>query len=83
MNVNINWKEENVIQINGGITTNVDVSVTENRKRKTFTKFDSVITCGEIIELYDEETDFIEKKNVKLLHFTCIFIDYYSIIDSC
>ena len=24
------WKEENVIQINGGITTNVDVSVTES-----------------------------------------------------
>ena len=42
-----------------------------------------MITCGEIIELYDEEIDFIEKKNVKLLHFTCIFIDYYSIIDSC
>ena len=24
------WKEENVIQINSGITTNVDVSVTES-----------------------------------------------------
>ena len=26
MNVNVNFMEENVIQISGGITTNVDVS---------------------------------------------------------
>ena len=29
-NVNVNLMEENVIQINGGITTNVNVSVIKN-----------------------------------------------------
>ena len=50
------------------------------------------IICGEVIELYDEEiktipTNFNENKsklsNAKFLYFTCIFINYYHIIDTC
>ena len=47
---------------------------------------DSAITCDEIIESYNEETNFNEKKSsllkTKFLYFTCIFINYYSITDS-
>ena len=52
----------------------------------------STIMCDEVIESYDEEiksihTNFNEKKqpveNAKFLYFTWIFINYYSIIDSC
>ena len=38
---------------------------------------DLAIMCDEIIELYDEETNFGEKsspQNAKFLYFTCIFI---------
>ena len=53
---------------------------------------DSVITCDEIKESYGEETktiltNFNEKeaacKTQIFLYFTCIFINCYSIIDSC
>ena len=54
---------------------------------------DSAIMCDEVIQSYDKETktvptNFNEKKkknlwNAELLYFTCIFIKYYSIIDSC
>ena len=52
----------------------------------------SVIICEEIVESYDEETktiqtNFNEKKaTFKMQTFffsTCIFTNYYSIIDSC
>ena len=49
---------------------------------------DSSIICNEVIESnrkaksYDE-TNFNEKKTTCLLYFTCIFINYYSIVDSC
>ena len=36
---------------------------------------DLAITCDEIIESYNDETN--------NLNFTCIFNNYYSIIDSC
>ena len=43
----------------------------------------SAITCDEVIESHDDNTNFNEKKsnleNAKFLYFTCIFI---SIIDS-
>ena len=51
-----------------------------------------MITCDEVMKSYDEEikiiaTNFNEKKVIyetqKFLYFTCIFINYYSIIDSC
>ena len=50
-----------------------------------------MITCDKIIESCDEETktvpaNFNEKsilQNKQFLYFTCIFINYYSIIDSC
>ena len=38
---------------------------------------DSAITCDEIIDSYDEETKTIPTS------FAWIFINYYSIIDSC
>ena len=50
---------------------------------------DSVITCDEIIESYDEETktipiNFNEKKAIcRIQNFTGIFISYYIIIDNC
>ena len=52
----------------------------ENGKYLTSIMKDSTITCDEIIKSYAEEaktipTNFAEKK--------AIFIDYYSIIDSC
>ena len=52
---------------------------------------DSVITCNEIIKSYEEEIktiskNFNEKKsnleNAEILYFSCIFINYYRIIDS-
>ena len=59
---------------------------------------DSAIICDEVIDADEEsndaklspkddnETNFNEKsnlKNSKFLYFTCIFINYYSIINSC
>ena len=57
---------------------------------------DSVIMCDEIIDTkansYDKETKAIAKnfnkkksslENTRFLYFTCIFINYYSIIGSC
>ena len=45
---------------------------------------DSAITCDEIIESYDKETKTIPTNLMKRkLYFTCIFINCYSIIDSC
>ena len=46
----------------------------------------STITCDKIIVTYDEETNFNEKKTTSKtqnLVFASIFINYYSIIDSC
>ena len=45
----------------------------------------SAITWNEMIGPYDEETSFNEKKTTckKNLYFTCIFIKYYGIIESC
>ena len=47
---------------------------------------DSEITCDEVIESKDEETNFNEKKEPvkrEFLYFACICINYYRIIDSC
>ena len=64
----------------------------ENGKYLTNIMDDSAITCDEIIESYNEETktiptNFNEKKYnleyTKFLYFTCLFINYYCIIDSC
>ena len=43
------------------------------------------ITCDEIMESQDKETNFNEKlKSVKQkAGFTCLFINYHSIIDRC
>ena len=87
--------EENVIQINSGIMTNVDASVKNimyvkkdyiwnpatcsggNEKYLASIMDDSAITYGEIIESYNEETNFNEKKvTCKTQNFTCIFIYY-------
>ena len=48
---------------------------------------DSAIMCDEIIELYDDDTIFNERKATcktqKFLCFTGILINYYNITDSC
>ena len=74
------------------ITWNSVTCSCENGKYLTSITDDSAIICDEIIESYDEETktipaNFHEKKvtlkTQNFLYFTCIFINYYSIIDSC
>ena len=68
----------------------------ENEKCLSSTMEDLAITCDEIIESYDEKTETIptnfhekkttckRKKNRNfILYFTCIIINYYSIIDIC
>ena len=96
-NIDADLMEENEIQINRWIAINVDeckkrnvcekdyvwnpaTCSCENGKYLTSIMKDSRITCDEIIKSYAEEaktipTNFAEKK--------AIFIDYYSIIDSC
>ena len=99
--------EENIIQINGGITINADVSVKNMYLKKIYIwnpdtyscgngkylasiMVDPAITCDEIIKSYNEETktiltNFNEKKATckrQFFYFTCIFINYYNIIDS-
>ena len=47
---------------------------------------DSAIMCDKIIESHHNETNFNEKRGTSKMQnfcFTCIFINYYSIIDSC
>ena len=81
-NVNANFMEELVIQINGGIMINVDVGVKKRHvcekdyiwnavtykceKGKYLASFmdNSVITCDEIIESYNKDTNFNEKSNL-------------------
>ena len=65
----------------------------ENRKHLATIMNDSAITCDEVIESNDKETNFNEKKKRKqpvkskisifYLHFYYIFISYRRIIDSC
>ena len=48
---------------------------------------DSAITYNKIIESYSDKINLNKKinilKNTKFLNFTCIFINYNSIVDSC
>ena len=98
--------EQNVSQINGGITINEykkyhisekdhiwnpSTCDCENGKYLTIIMNDSTIICDEVTDSYDEEiktiqTNFNKKKVTCKLQrfyiFTCIFINYYSIIDS-
>ena len=74
MNVNVNFIEQNVSYINGGILVNVDVGVKKiiYVKKIVFGILLHVIVkmeniCDEVIEPYDEEikiipTNFYEKK---------------------
>ena len=58
----------------------------ENEKNLASIMDDSEITCNEVIESKDEETNFNEKKKPvkwEFLYFACICINYCSIIDSC
>ena len=84
--------EENVIQINGGITVNVDVSIKnvmsmekvifrkiENGKYLANIMYESVITCNEVIESFDQKaktisTNFNEKRA------TCVILNFYILI---
>ena len=88
-NVNVNLMEENVIQINGGIMVmsieckqshkrdyvwNPATCNCESRKYLACIMDDSAITCDEIIESYDEETNIIEKKA------TCKMQNFYILL---
>ena len=80
MNANVYLMEQNVIQINEGITMNVDASVKniceknyvanfatcncENRKYLASIMDDSAISCDEVIESYVEGINFNEKKAI-------------------
>ena len=101
--------EENVIQINVGISNNIDVSQCEkwhvcekdyiwnpatcsygNGKYLASIMDNSAIPRDEITESYEEgtktvSTNFNEKKTFCKTQnlYICIFINYYSIIDSC
>ena len=46
---------------------------------------DSAFTCNKTIKSYDKKKIIGKKQlqSAKFLYFTCIFINYYSIIDSC
>ena len=90
--LNVNLMEENVIQINGGITVNVDVSIKnvmsmekvifgkiENGKYLANIMYESVITCNEVIESFDQKaktvsTNFNEKRA------TCVILNFYILI---
>ena len=91
--LNVNLMEENVIQINGGITVNVDVSIKnvmsmekvifgkiENGKYLANIMYESVITCNEVIESFDQKaktisTNFNEKRAA-----TCVILNFYILI---
>ena len=56
----------------------------ENGKYLAKIMDDSVIMCDKTIKSYDNETNFNEKKAAyEVPNFTCIFINYFCIIDSC
>ena len=91
--------EQNVIQTNGGITINVDVSVKNNICEKDYVwnpascncqngKYltnimdDSVMTCDEVIESYDQEiktipTTFNEKNITCKTQNFYIYLSFY------
>ena len=89
--------EKIVIQFNGGITINADVSVKnvmyvkkivfgilllEDGRYLASIMDDSVIACDEVIDV--EDRNFNEKDIAcKTQNFTCLFINYHCIIDSC
>ena len=105
--------EENVIQISGGITINVDVSVKNAMYVEKYifgillhvvAKMENIyqvlwmIQCLRVMKLLTWILSHTTKKqkqfqqilskksslqNIKFLYFTYIFINYYSIIDSC
>ena len=58
----------------------------ENGKHLASIMDDSAIMCDKIIESHHNETNFNEKRGTSKMQnfcFTYIFINYYSIIDSC
>ena len=74
MNANVYLMEQNVIQINEGITMNVDASV-KNICEKNYVanfatcncenrKYLASISCDEVIESYVKEIHFNEKKAI-------------------
>ena len=90
--LNVNLMEENVIQINGGITVNVDVSIKnvmsmekvifgkiENGKYLANIMYESAITCNEVIESYDEKAKTISR-NFNEKRATCIIPNFYILI---
>ena len=75
VNVNINWMKQNLIQINGEIIVNIEVTVKNimfgillhiivKRKHIASIIYDSMIMCDEAINSYDKKVNFNEKKSV-------------------
>ena len=60
--------------------------ICENGKYLGSIMNDSAVILDEVIDSYEEKTNFNEKKNnlenTEFLYITCILINYYSIIDS-
>ena len=86
--------EQNVIQINGGITINVDVSVKNLYVKKimfgillhVIEKMENGKYVASIMDqiICDEIIDVKETNEVmKFLYFTYLFINHHYIIDSC
>ena len=82
MNLNVNLIEEIVIQVNGGIMTNVDVTAKNvMHVKKNYIWNPAACNC-------ENGKDFNEKKATcktkkKIIYVTCSFINYYIIIDKC
>ena len=58
----------------------------ENGKYLASIMDDSAFTCNKTIKSYNKKQILMKKSNLQnatFLYFTCIFINYYSIIDSC
>ena len=81
--------KKNVIQISGGITINVNVSVKNIMyvKKIIFRIWLHVVVNWKILKKQKLLQQVLMKKsnlqNATSLYSTCIFMDYYSIIDSC
>ena len=83
--INVDANAENIIY-EKDYTWNPATCNCENGKYLASIIDDLMITCDEIIDA--EDTNFNEKKmqlvkQKKNLYFTCLFINYHCIIDSC
>ena len=74
--------EGTVIQINDGITINVDVSVKNIIYLKNI-RFGILLYVVAKMEILYLASIIDHSVNKKFLYFTCLFINYHCIIDRC